>query len=224
MFCTAQQSKVMCLFCLSCFGSFFSFLLLFPPSFYLLLLYSIQFLSYSTVLVFNLISLWYKIIWTYFSQHRTYSNLSSWADFLLSSAISISSSLLLLYCLLSLFILFTLLHQFHLLLSSDLHLKWKKKNTFSWLGSYMFINTWGKGRGAILKNHTPKTLQLRWLSLCFAASEKRMWWITFITTLYSFLPSPESTQGNLANYVKVSWEMWAIQQEQMAFPTVRNQY
>lgn len=155
MFCTAQQSKVMCLFCLSCFGSFFSFLLLFPPSFYLLLLYSIQFLSYSTVLVFNLISLWYKIILTYFSQHLTFSNLSSWADFLLSSAISISSSLLLLYCLLSLFILFTLLHQFHLLLSSDLHLKWKKKKHLFLIGIihvYKYMRE--RARGNFKKSYT----------------------------------------------------------------------
>lgn len=93
-------------FCLSCFRSFFSFPLLFPPL-YLLPLYSIQFLSYSTVLVFNLISLWYKTVWTYFSQHLTSSNLSSWADFLLSSVLFISSSPLLLYCLLPLFTLFT---------------------------------------------------------------------------------------------------------------------
>lgn len=76
MFCIAKQSKVMCLFCLSCFRSFFSFPLLFFPSLCQFPLYTVLFLPYPTVFVFNLTSLWYKTVWTYFSQHLTSSNLS----------------------------------------------------------------------------------------------------------------------------------------------------
>lgn len=75
MFCIAKQSKVMCLFCLSCFRSFFSFP--FFPSLCLFPLYTVLFLPYPTIFVFNLTSLWYKTGSTYFSQHLTSSNLSS---------------------------------------------------------------------------------------------------------------------------------------------------
>lgn len=90
-----KQSKVMCLFCFSCFRSFFSFPFFFFPYLCLFPLYTVLFLSYSTVFVFNLTSLWYKTVQMHFPQHLTSSNLSIFCFF--SSALSISNSLLLLY-------------------------------------------------------------------------------------------------------------------------------
>lgn len=77
MFCVAKPSEVICLFCLSYFRSFFSFPLVFPPSLCLSPLYIVLFLPYPTLFVFNLTSLWYKTVPTYFSLHLSSSNLSS---------------------------------------------------------------------------------------------------------------------------------------------------
>lgn len=110
--------------------------------------------------------------------------------------------------------LFTLLHQFHLPLSLDLHLEWKK-NPFSWLVSYMFINTCRKGWGAILQNHGPKTLQLRCLSLCFPASEKWMWW-TFSSQ--HFTPFPQVQRA-----LRETWQMM-LRSPERCEPFCRNRW